>query len=63
MRVAVVRHHAVDLAGFVGAAFQAAGAELVVHHFPDSGPLPALDGVDHVLVLGAAWSVYDDDSR
>jgi GMP synthase-like glutamine amidotransferase len=59
MRVLVVRHHDVDDAGFIGAAFAARGAELTVHLVPDDGPLPPLDGVDHVVVLGAKWSVYD----
>jgi GMP synthase-like glutamine amidotransferase len=60
MRVLVIRHHDVDEAGFIGAAFAARGAELAVHLVPDDGPLPALAGVDHVVVLGAAWSVYDE---
>jgi GMP synthase-like glutamine amidotransferase len=60
MRVLVVRHHDIDEAGFIGAAFEARGAELAVHLVPDDGPLPSLDGVDHVIVLGAAWSVYDE---
>jgi GMP synthase-like glutamine amidotransferase len=60
MRVAVVRHHEEDSAGFIGASFEARGAELAVHLSPRDGALPALDGVDHVVVLGAVWSVYDD---
>jgi GMP synthase-like glutamine amidotransferase len=60
MRVIVVRHHAIDDAGFIADAFRARGAELMVHQFPKGGPLPALDGVDHVVVLGAAWSVYEE---
>jgi GMP synthase-like glutamine amidotransferase len=60
MRVIVVRHHAIDDAGFIADAFLARGAELVVHQFPKGGALPALDGVDHVVVLGAAWSVYEE---
>jgi len=60
MRVVVIRHHEEDSAGFVGAAFEARGAELSVCLFPKEGPLPALDGVDHVVVLGAVWAVYDD---
>ena len=60
MRVVVVRFHEEDLAGFIGEAFEAHGAEFDVHMFPKEGPLPALDGVDHVIVLGAIWSVYDD---
>jgi GMP synthase-like glutamine amidotransferase len=60
MRVIVVRHHAIDDAGFIADAFRARGAELAVHQFPKGGPLPALDGVDHVVVLGAVWSVYEE---
>ena len=59
MRVIVVQHHAIDDAGFIADAFAARGASLSVHLFPDGGPLPPLDGVDHVIVLGAVWSVYD----
>jgi GMP synthase-like glutamine amidotransferase len=60
MRVVVIRHHEEDSAGFIGDAFTARGADLSVHLFPQEGPLPALDGVDHVIVLGAIWSVYDE---
>ena len=60
MRVIVVRHHAIDDAGFIADAFRARGAEIVVHQFPKGGPLPALDGAAHVVVLGAAWSVYEE---
>ena len=64
MRVVVVRHHDVDSAGFIGAAFEARGAELDVRLFPGDGPLPGLagvdHGVDHVVVLGALPSVNDD---
>ena len=41
------------LAGFIADAFEARGAEFSVHMFPGDGPLPALDGTDHVVVLGA----------
>ena len=61
MRVVVIRHHDVDSAGFIAAAFEARGAVLAVHLFPDDGPLPALDGVDHIVVLGAISSVNDPD--
>jgi GMP synthase-like glutamine amidotransferase len=60
MRVIVVRHHRIDDAGFVADAFAARGAELSTHLFPKEAPLPALDGVGHVVVLGAAWSVYEE---
>jgi GMP synthase-like glutamine amidotransferase len=60
MRVIVVRHHSVDDAGFIADAFRARGAELTVHQFPREGPLPPLDDVDHVVVLGAVWSVFED---
>ncbi len=59
MRVVVIRHHEEDSAGFIGQAFQARGAELVGSLVPKED-LPALDGVDHVIVLGAVWAVYDD---
>jgi len=60
MQVLVIRHHEEDSAGLIGAAFEACGAELTAHMFPADGPLPALDGIDHVVVLGAICSVYDD---
>jgi GMP synthase-like glutamine amidotransferase len=62
MRVVVIRHHDIDSAGFIADAFGARGAELAVHLFPDEGPLPALAGVDHVVVLGAVSSVNDPDA-
>jgi GMP synthase-like glutamine amidotransferase len=60
MQVLVIRHHEEDSAGLIGAAFEARGAELTAHMFPADGPLPALGGIDHVVVLGAICSVYDD---
>jgi GMP synthase-like glutamine amidotransferase len=60
-RVIVVRHHDIDSAGFIADAFEARGAELSVHLFPDDGPLPAPGGADHVVVLGAVSSVNDPD--
>lgn len=59
MRVTVVRHHAEDTAGFIGEAFEARGADISVHFFPDDGPLPTIDEADHVVMLGAIPSVYD----
>jgi len=61
MRVLVIRHHDIDSAGFIADAFEARGAEPAVHLFPDDGPLPALEGVDHIVVLGAVSSVNDPD--
>ena len=60
MRVIVVRHHGIDDAGYIADAFAARGAELSVHLYPKGGPLPPLDGVDHVIILGAVWSVYEE---
>ena len=60
MRVVVLRHHAIDEAGYIADAFAARGAELIVHQFPKGGPLPPLDRVDHIVVLGAVWSVYEE---
>jgi GMP synthase-like glutamine amidotransferase len=61
MRVIVVRHHEEDSAGFIGAAFEARGASLAVHRFPAEGDLPDPAGADHIVLLGATWSVYDTD--
>jgi GMP synthase-like glutamine amidotransferase len=61
MRVVVIRHHDIDSAGFVADAFEARGAGLDVHLFPDGGPLPGFDGADHIVVLGAVSSVNDPD--
>jgi GMP synthase-like glutamine amidotransferase len=61
MRVVVIKHHALDDAGFVSAAFAARGAEVTAHLFPADGPLPDLNEIDHVIVLGAVWSVYDHE--
>lgn len=61
MRVTVVRHHEQDEAGFVADAFEARGATLTVHKFPADGPLPDPSGADHIVLLGAVWSVYDTD--
>jgi len=60
MRRAVIRHREEDSAGFLAEAFEARGATLSVHLFPKPDPLPPLDGLDHVIVLGAINSVYDD---
>src|SRR5579872_6954543 len=60
MRVAVIRHHDVDSAGFIAEAFEAHGATLDTYLFPDAGGLPSLRDVDHVVVLGAIPSVNDD---
>lgn len=62
MRVAVIQHHDVDSASFVGEAFEARGAELDVRLFPGGDSLPALNGVDHAVVLGSFWSVNDDEA-
>ncbi|MGO8956683.1 MAG: type 1 glutamine amidotransferase [Streptosporangiaceae bacterium] len=62
MRVIVVKHHEIDDAGFIADAFRARGAELTVHLVPDDGPFPPLRGVDYAVVLGAAWSVYDEQN-
>lgn len=62
MRVLVLKHHEEDSAGFVGDAFEGAGADLTTHLFPGDGPLPPVEGFDAVVVLGAKWSVYDVES-
>jgi GMP synthase-like glutamine amidotransferase len=59
MRVLAVRHHGVDSAGFIGAAFEARGAEVRLHLLPSDGPLPGPEAFDHVVLLGAESSVND----
>ena len=60
MRVVVIRHHNEDYPGLIEEAFRARGAELITHLFLNGGELPSLDGVDHVVLLGAMPSVNDD---
>jgi GMP synthase-like glutamine amidotransferase len=60
MRVLIVRHSEEDSAGFIGAAFEARRASLEVVRFPGDGPLPDAGAFDHVVVLGSASSVNDD---
>jgi GMP synthase-like glutamine amidotransferase len=59
MRVIVVRHHEEDSPGFIAAGFEASGAEVSVRLFPAEGPLPEPAGIDHIVVLGALNSVYE----
>jgi GMP synthase-like glutamine amidotransferase len=59
VRVVVIRHHEVDSPGFIGTSFSERGADVTTHLYPDEGPLPALDGVAHAVVLGSKWSAYD----
>ena len=61
MRVLVIRHHDVDTAGFIAEAFEARGASLDVHLFPDHGALPGIGGVDHIVVMGSVSSVNDPE--
>jgi GMP synthase-like glutamine amidotransferase len=61
VRVVVIRHHDVDSAGFIAEAFEARGASMSTYLFPGEGVLPDLDGVDHVIVMGAISSVNDPD--
>jgi GMP synthase-like glutamine amidotransferase len=60
MRVIVIRHHAEDAPGFIADAFTARGATLATYLFPGADALPDPAGADHVVVLGALPSVYDD---
>ncbi len=59
MRVVVIRHHHEDSPGFIEEAFLARGAELTTQLFLNGDELPSLDGVDHVVLLGAVPSVND----
>ena len=42
-------------------AFTARGADVSTHQFPCDGPLPPVDSADHIVMLGAIQSVYDDE--
>jgi GMP synthase-like glutamine amidotransferase len=59
MRVVVIRHHTEDSAGFISDAFEARGAQVSTHLFPQNGPLPDVAGLAHIVVLGSTSSVYD----
>lgn len=61
MRVVVIRHHDVDSGGLIAEAFESRGASIQVCLAPVEEQLPALDGVDHIVVLGAISSVNDQD--
>ncbi len=56
----VIRHHAEDTPGFIADAFAARGATLATYLFPEHDALPDVTSADHVVVLGAVPSVYDD---
>src|SRR5258708_3953597 len=60
MRVVVIRHHEEASAGFIGDAFVARSAQLSTLLFPKEGPLPGLDRVAHIVMLGSTCSVYDE---
>jgi len=60
MRVVVIKHHTEDDPGFIAEAFGARGGQVSAHLFLNGGELPSLDGVDHVVLLGAVPSVNDD---
>jgi len=59
MRVIVIRHHAEDSPGFIADAFIERGAMVSIYLYPGEGALPALEGVDHVIVLGAIPGVNE----
>ena len=59
MRVVVIRHHEEDSAGFIGDAFEARGAQVSAHLFPQDGPLPDVAGLAHIVMLGSTSSVYE----
>lgn len=58
MRLLIIRHHDEDHAGLLGDAFAEEGAEIATYLYP-SNPLPDAARYDHVVVLGAKWSVNE----
>jgi len=61
MRALVLKPHRLSLAGHVGQALLERGVVLVDHVLSEDGPPPSVEGFDIVLVMGAPWSVYDQD--
>lgn len=60
MRVLVIRHHETDDPGFLADAFAARGWQVDTHLYPAEGPLPPPADFDHVVLLGAAYAIYDN---
>jgi GMP synthase-like glutamine amidotransferase len=58
VRVLMVANRGDDDPGYVGAALEARGAEIVVAHREDPEHLPDPLGFDVVVSLGSDWSVY-----
>src|SRR5262245_43699642 len=68
MRALVIAHDRLSFAGHVGDRLAQRGVEIDWRILIDDlsmphrvNPLPALDGYDLVVPLGAPWSVYDAD--
>jgi GMP synthase-like glutamine amidotransferase len=61
VRVLVVEHDDRSLPGMIGERLVEHGAELVPVIPADGEPLPALDGFDLVLPMGAPWCMGDPD--
>lgn len=68
-RALVIHHDANSTLGLLRASLEVHGIEIVEHTIcPEldspisGGPLPTLDGVDLVVLMGSRWSVYDHQS-
>jgi len=71
MRALILRPDPTELPGLVGKSLVAHGFELVSHTIVSAeryltpnveADLPALDGFDLVVLLGAPWGAWDDDT-
>ena len=70
MPTALFLHHdANSTNGWLGESFTAEGFDIVDHFIctiegspTPNGPMPSLDGVDVLVLMGSRWSVYDHDT-
>ena len=60
-RALVLRHHDEDHPGLIGEALEARGFTLEVVMMSTPGPMPDLEGVDVLVILGSKCAVYDHE--
>jgi GMP synthase-like glutamine amidotransferase len=60
-RALFLHHHLEDNPGLIGQAFVSRGYEIELALVDASSPMPTLDGIEVLVVLGSNHSVYDPD--
>lgn len=63
MRAAVLQHIWCESPGYYGELLEERGHEIDVYELDEGSPLPDLDGLDLVLVLGGPMSVNDEEGH